>query len=157
MRASMRVLRNSSAAISPSLYFIARDVPTQFHQAVEATIRAGALPSARRAGDGRNDSRWRFCCLAARRHRMDDSIVLEEHREARVVPAGDGRLPYGRMLLGGRTKMLLHFGHRAAALRPVHGRVTQGELIVYDQSLGQASAAGCEAAKQCDQNSSLHG
>ncbi len=92
-----------------------------------------------------------FCCLAARRYRVDHSIVLEEYREARIVPSGDGRLAYGRMLLDRRAEVLLDLGHRAAAFRSVHGGVAQGELIVYDQSLSQARAAGREAAKQCNE------
>src|SRR6202035_1637839 len=93
----------------------------------EATIRAGALPSALRARDGRRvRSGGVFCCLAARCHRVDHSIVLEEYREARIVPTGYGRLAHGRVLLNGRAEVLLDLGHRATPLRSVDGGVTQG-------------------------------
>src|SRR4051794_34487607 len=99
---------------------------------MEATIRAGALPSAERPGAGKScgevAKQRRLGCLAARGHCVDDAVVLEEHGEARIVPTGDGRLAYGRMLLDGCTKVLLDLGHRAAALRSVHAGITQGEL-----------------------------
>src|SRR5213080_373219 len=53
-------------------------------------------------------------------HRVNDPVVLEEHREAAVVPACNRRLvrsaAHGGMAGDRRAEVLLDFAHGAAAL-----------------------------------------
>src|SRR5882762_2970605 len=83
--------------------------------------------------------------------------MLEEHRKTGVIPPRDGRLPDGRVLLDRGPEVLFDLGHRAASLGPLHRGLAQRELIINDQGFSHSSAAGREAAKQCNENSDLHG
>src|SRR5947209_6868989 len=86
---------------------------------------------------------------------MDDAVVLEENREARVVPAGDGGLAHRWMLFDRRAKVLFYLGHCAAALRAVDRRVAELNLIIDHEGLGESRAA--HRQEQSEQNRGLHG
>src|ERR1700761_8724427 len=125
MRASIRVLRNSSVAtrLSPDLKDCAELLHAIHLSRTKATIRARALPSARKARDETKVLEWVFfCCSAGGGHSVDHPIVLKKHRKAGIVPAGDGRLTDRGMLFDGGTEVLFDVGHRAATLGCLHGR-----------------------------------
>src|SRR5262252_3375471 len=92
---------------------------------------AVASDSAARSGAGDRGAGDR----GADDHGMDDAVVLEEHREAAVVPARDRRLlrrasAYRGMAGGRRAELLLDLVHGEAALRTIELRLAHLHLIV---------------------------
>src|SRR4029077_12885970 len=97
---------------------------------------------------------------AAGDHRVNDPVVLEEHREAAVVPARDRRLvrsaAHRGMAGDRRAELLLDLTHGAAALGASELRLTHLHLVVHDQGIGDCGAGGSATAQERCENSGLH-
>src|SRR2546421_9985 len=93
-------------------------------------------------------------------HRVNDPVVLEEHREAAVVPACDRRLvrsaAHRGMAGDRRAEVLLDFAHGAAALGAIELRLTHLHLVVHHERFGECTAGGSATAQERRENSGLH-
>src|SRR5438309_5062723 len=98
---------------------------------------------------------------AAGGDRVYHAIVLEEHREAAVVPARDRRLvrsaAHRGMAGDRRAEVLLDFAHGAAALGAIELRLAHLHLVVHHERFGDCATGGSATAQERRENSGLHG
>src|SRR5437016_12936813 len=94
-------------------------------------------------------------------HRVNDPVVLEEHRETAVIPARDRRLVRSAAHRGmsgdRRAEVLLDFAHGAAAFGAIELRLTHLHLIVHDDGIRECATGGSATAQERCENSGLHG
>src|SRR5262245_13166780 len=87
---------------------------------------------------------------------VDDVLVLEENREARVVPAGDRRLA-DRIMTAGR---LAEFGgdavHGHAAAWRLDPGIAHGDTLVHVDDLGRREAGQGSGRDGGSQDAELH-
>src|SRR5882762_10248242 len=93
---------------------------------------------------------------AAGDHRMNHAIVLEEHREAAVVPARDRRLTDRGVARERGTEMLFDLAHGGAAPRAIEPGLTQLHLVVHHDGVGECRAGDSATAQERCKNSGLH-
>src|SRR6516225_6034566 len=148
--------------------------------APEARARSGRVALSRRGerdaeGSGKSASGKSACGKArfprrdsgagedgpAAYHRVDDAVMLEDHREAVVVPAGNWRLLWRAATDRGMTcdwgaEVLFDIVHGEPTLRTIDLRVAHLHLIVHHDGFGNCGTRQRTTAQQCGEDAGLH-